>query len=158
MICVGISCSENTLCTVYSLRFDFMLFVVFFFTSRRRHTRCALVTGVQTCALPIYSISCCPALKGGMVFKKRRNENGESSGALLFCLRSHRNDVQCDGGRRTGGRGDGGQQARPRHCAAGSRAESPFQADRTSAVSGKSVSVRVNIGDRRNITTNKNHQ
>src|SRR3546814_6230401 len=28
---------------------------VFFFSSRRRHTRCALVTGVQTCALPI----CC---------------------------------------------------------------------------------------------------
>src|SRR3546814_4014414 len=32
-----------------------LLFVVlFFFSSRRRHTRCALVTGVQTCALPIY--------------------------------------------------------------------------------------------------------
>src|SRR3546814_4624016 len=29
----------------------------FFFSSRRRHTRCALVTGVQTCALPIYSWS-----------------------------------------------------------------------------------------------------
>src|SRR3546814_6720403 len=28
---------------------------LFFFSSRRRHTRCALVTGVQTCALPIYS-------------------------------------------------------------------------------------------------------
>src|SRR3546814_4667495 len=26
-----------------------------FFSSRRRHTRCALVTGVQTCALPICS-------------------------------------------------------------------------------------------------------
>src|SRR3546814_1343944 len=26
---------------------------VFFFASRRRHTRCALATGVQTCALPI---------------------------------------------------------------------------------------------------------
>src|SRR3546814_17628853 len=29
-------------------------FFVFFFSSRRRHTICALVTGVQTCALPIY--------------------------------------------------------------------------------------------------------
>src|SRR3546814_840394 len=31
------------------------VFVSFFFflSSRRRHTRCALVTGVQTCALPI---------------------------------------------------------------------------------------------------------
>src|SRR3546814_10932131 len=27
---------------------------MFFFSSRRRHTRCALVAGVQTCALPIY--------------------------------------------------------------------------------------------------------
>src|SRR3546814_5197412 len=31
-----------------------MCVIVFFFSSRRRHTRCALVTGVQTCALPIY--------------------------------------------------------------------------------------------------------
>src|SRR3546814_5978998 len=30
-------------------------FSFFFFSSRRRHTRCALVTGVQTCALPIYA-------------------------------------------------------------------------------------------------------
>src|SRR3546814_17050006 len=30
--------------------------VLFFFSSRRRHTRCALVTGVQTCALPIYNV------------------------------------------------------------------------------------------------------
>src|SRR3546814_1482136 len=29
------------------------MFSLFFFSSRRRHTRCALVTGVQTCALPI---------------------------------------------------------------------------------------------------------
>src|SRR3546814_3041139 len=30
-----------------------MFVCYFFFSSRRRHTRCALVTGVQTCALPI---------------------------------------------------------------------------------------------------------
>src|SRR3546814_13995228 len=30
-----------------------MCLCFFFFSSRRRHTRCALVTGVQTCALPI---------------------------------------------------------------------------------------------------------
>src|SRR3546814_20329454 len=29
-------------------------FVCYFFSSRGLHTRCALVTGVQTCALPIY--------------------------------------------------------------------------------------------------------
>src|SRR3546814_9020886 len=32
----------------------FIMQVRFFFSSRRLHTRCALVTGVQTCALPIY--------------------------------------------------------------------------------------------------------
>src|SRR3546814_3235715 len=32
-----------------------MYYCCVFFSSRRRHTRCALVTGVQTCALPI----CC---------------------------------------------------------------------------------------------------
>src|SRR3546814_9849494 len=32
-------------------------YVLFFFASRRRHTRCALVTGVQTCALPICNAS-----------------------------------------------------------------------------------------------------
>src|SRR3546814_14528012 len=34
-----------------------LFWVLFFFSSRRRHTRCALVTGVQTCALPIYRLS-----------------------------------------------------------------------------------------------------
>src|SRR3546814_15424074 len=46
---------------------DLVLFslciVLFFFSSRRRHTRCALVTGVQTCALPIYSSA--PARSNG---------------------------------------------------------------------------------------------
>src|SRR3546814_6519177 len=49
------------LCTMCSIMFfcGSMLHVLFirwffFFSSRRRHTRCALVTGVQTCALPIW--------------------------------------------------------------------------------------------------------
>src|SRR3546814_2286160 len=43
------------MCCVSTLLFDFdFSFLFFFFSSRRRHTRCALVTGVQTCALPIY--------------------------------------------------------------------------------------------------------
>src|SRR3546814_9524356 len=33
------------------------MLVFVFFSSRRRHTRCALVTGVQTCALPICRLS-----------------------------------------------------------------------------------------------------
>src|SRR3546814_20710806 len=40
---------------------------VFFFSSRRRHTRCALVTGVQTCALPISF----PGRAGGAGAKER---------------------------------------------------------------------------------------
>src|SRR3546814_8271975 len=36
-----------------------LVLVLFFFSSRGRHTRCALVTGVQTCALPI-----CPRTDG----------------------------------------------------------------------------------------------
>src|SRR3546814_6306579 len=45
-----------TLCYLYIILVchDYLL-VLFFFSSRRRHTRCALVTGVQTCALPICS-------------------------------------------------------------------------------------------------------
>src|SRR3546814_4989591 len=43
---------------IYSICFTI---VCFFFSSRRRHTRCALVTGVQTCALPIYP-ECPPSI------------------------------------------------------------------------------------------------
>src|SRR3546814_3134537 len=43
---------------MYRLEYIGVMFravIYFFFSSRRRHTRCALVTGVQTCALPISS-------------------------------------------------------------------------------------------------------
>src|SRR3546814_5140235 len=43
--------------------FQFNLLFFFFFPSRRRHTRCALVTGVQTCALPIWPRRWC-SLRG----------------------------------------------------------------------------------------------
>src|SRR3546814_7040679 len=39
--------------------------MMFFFASRRRHTRCALVTGVQTCALPILPCHAFECLLGG---------------------------------------------------------------------------------------------
>src|SRR3546814_2540808 len=38
-------CTASDDCAIYCM--------LFFFSSRRRHTRCALVAGVQTCALPI---------------------------------------------------------------------------------------------------------
>src|SRR3546814_17940997 len=39
-----------------------VLCFVFVFSSRRRHTRCALVTGVQTCALPISAKGFLPSI------------------------------------------------------------------------------------------------
>src|SRR3546814_4564534 len=48
------------------------VFQVFFFSSRRRHTRCALVTGVQTCALPI---------SAGDRRSRRRAVGGDRAGA-----------------------------------------------------------------------------
>src|SRR3546814_5591020 len=42
--------------TCVLLLFTCLMFLLFFFSSRRRHTRCALVTGVQTCALPICQV------------------------------------------------------------------------------------------------------
>src|SRR3546814_6400486 len=39
---------------------------MFVFSSKRRHTRCALVTGVQTCALPIFGIRHGPAQAFGL--------------------------------------------------------------------------------------------
>src|SRR3546814_10243341 len=48
MICVVILCVYSLYS--FSIHFSFLLvFCVLFFSSRRRHTRCALVTVVQTC-------------------------------------------------------------------------------------------------------------
>src|SRR3546814_18133301 len=81
----------------------------FLFSSRRRHTRCALVTGVQTCALPI---SC---------DRKRSRMPGTK--------------LRAPSAARSAPRGSHG--------------------DRKSVVSGKSVSVRVDLGGRR-ISKKKN--
>src|SRR3546814_7595448 len=48
--------------------------LVFFFSSRRRHTRCALVTGVQTCALPIFRLR---------LRRIAREDEAEADAALL---------------------------------------------------------------------------
>src|SRR3546814_8058392 len=49
--------------------------VLLFFSSRRRHTRCALVTGVQTCALPI-------SWRAGIGDKARSGERTGASGQV----------------------------------------------------------------------------
>src|SRR3546814_357108 len=50
-----------------------------FFSSRRRHTRCALVTGVQTCALPISTVDLVNALEQ----EKAANRAGQLAERLL---------------------------------------------------------------------------
>src|SRR3546814_4894120 len=61
-----------------------VLLLFFFFSSRRRHTRYALVTGVQTCALPIY-IGCGLVARrlrrdGGAGGKRRQGKQGQETG------------------------------------------------------------------------------
>src|SRR3546814_5289498 len=60
-----------------SCGFAILLFV---FSSRRRHTRCALVTGVQTCALPIWTGSRSTAAGSGCA-GRWTGSGGTSSGA-----------------------------------------------------------------------------
>src|SRR3546814_3784489 len=43
----------SVMCVMMICVLDTCVVSCFFFSSRRRHTRCASVTGVQTCALPI---------------------------------------------------------------------------------------------------------
>src|SRR3546814_2356914 len=60
--------------------------VFFFFSSRRRHTRCALVTGVQTCALPIsdpFALSVHDRIEGG---EQRWQTLGLVEGHLLLLV------------------------------------------------------------------------
>src|SRR3546814_5875540 len=118
-----------------------MLGIIFFVSSRRRHTRCALVTGVQTCALPIYSPGMSPL------------GTGEVRNALGLKTRWH-SAVP-----------DGPAQMAPIMVAAMAVATGQarhvlcFRAlterDRKSVVSGKSVSVRVDPGGRRIIKNKK---
>src|SRR3546814_3207249 len=60
------------------------LVFVFFFSSRRRHTRCALVTGVQTCALPIYLSGHGLADRGGPLSDVIIEDVGLSSVAIMI--------------------------------------------------------------------------
>src|SRR3546814_18343522 len=107
------------------------VFIWFFFSSRRRHTRCALVTGVQTCALPI--------------FEPLRAELSRRG------WRTHAPDLPFHGS------GFAGQPPHPelhnQQLADYRRFLEEEIADRKSVVSGKSVSVRVDLGGRRIIQT-----
>src|SRR3546814_10560334 len=59
----------------------------FFFSSRRRHTRCALVTGVQTCALPILEAK---PLVAGHVYEVSMQSSGSGYGTGWFRITADR--------------------------------------------------------------------
>src|SRR3546814_2692394 len=72
--------------------------IYFFFSSRRRHTRCALVTGVQTCALPIYRagmtavVSCYRSRGAIREVGKALGLSGDVVGALAGAIWGWSND------------------------------------------------------------------
>src|SRR3546814_715435 len=66
----------------------------FFFSSRRRHTRCALVTGVQTCALPICQCDQRAAGQGNSPWPLRQGAQGPAAGGdLLGAEGSHQDPL-----------------------------------------------------------------
>src|SRR3546814_7431556 len=66
-----------------SLVCEHVCYCFFFFSSRRRHTRCALVTGVQTCALPIWSGCATPARSPDIGPEPRPAESDGGSARLV---------------------------------------------------------------------------
>src|SRR3546814_13701965 len=129
----------------------------FFFSSRRRHTRCALVTGVQTCALPIWEGRSpdrrADQTTGGDLFPLL---SGGRSGLWRAVVSEHSSNNErwvCDAGP-------------PHFRSAGISLHDPSspthpgrrgcQGDRKRVVQGKSVSVRVSSGGRRTIKQKKN--
>src|SRR3546814_10379776 len=71
--------------------------VVFFFSSRRRHTRCALVTGVQTCALPILEDLHAPKIFADLSLKPRglvlvTGPTGSGKSTTLAAMVNHVNE------------------------------------------------------------------
>src|SRR3546814_18389124 len=68
-----------------------VVYFVFFFSSRRRHTRCALVTGVQTCALPI-SVrlpACYPHRQDGCGCSTRHSRLASQAESQSWCGRCY---------------------------------------------------------------------
>src|SRR3546814_710562 len=121
--------------------FVYIIFL-FFFSSRRRHTRCALVTGVQTCALPISRASSAPRGRVPRRAPLRRRR------CCLASL-SRRGRRGCRPRRRSSAPG-----GCPRGLAGGGgggRAAPARRRDWTSVVQGQRVSVRVEFGGRRDL-------
>src|SRR3546814_618275 len=69
----------------------------FFFSSRRRHTRCALVPGVQTCALPIYDTR-----KWGPPYVKGADGEDTTESAYYLCANRSKRSITIDLGKPEG--------------------------------------------------------
>src|SRR3546814_16000853 len=110
----------------------------FFFSSRRRHTICALVTGVQTCARPI-----CNAQRDRVQARKRLVVQDQ------FGFQHH-----------GAGQGDtaGHAAGNFRNIQVGGGAPAHGVEDRKRVVWGKSVSVRVDLGGPGRLKKNKQLQ
>src|SRR3546814_17016928 len=119
---------DNIYCSIQSLAFYCFLF---FYSSRRRHTRCALVTGVQTCALPIFILIVVVAaiVIGGLLYylDARQYESTDDAYVDAHIVRL----APTVGGTLK------------------AVADLDNRQDRKSVGEGKSVSVRVDLGGRR---------
>src|SRR3546814_16711525 len=122
-----------------------MLGCLFFFSSRRRHTRCALVTGVQTCALPISQVAVETLVPGG----------AEAAIDRATCLAGHAQRAAVVFGDEDGFNGIALPHVEQPLARAVGRAL--LGVDRKSAVSGKSVSLRVDLGGLRILKKKNNH-
>src|SRR3546814_19012216 len=135
------------ICSAFALYL--LCLLVFFFSSRRRHTRCALVTGVQTCALPIsasisavgivssHDFSSCRQAMSGWVSSSHSIRRGRRAlmplmwKVAIFRATGLSFSVRLE------------------------PVEGPFYTDRKGDVAGKIVSVSVDLGGPRNITKKK---
>src|SRR3546814_20705102 len=104
---------------------------MFYFASRRRHTRCAVVTGVQTCARPICLLG--PVERG--FYRLAGIDPGAEQGWRRYALHMLLFNF-----------------------ALALFTYAILRLDRQSVVSGQSVSVRVDLGGRRIINNNKTNQ
>src|SRR3546814_8636763 len=127
-------CYFVTECSLLS----FLSFLLFFFSSRRRHTRCALVTGVQTCALPI-------SRRSGRFGRRWRTRSATTSRSVIWI---GWNRGGSDGRRRR----SPPRIIRPRSCRGGSTprvssfATRVLPTNRKSVVWGQRVSGRFVLG------------
>src|SRR3546814_16613726 len=135
--------------------------LAFFFSSRRRHTRCALVTGVQTCALPIsrdflasaHDRALLPEGRGMAACQSRNDGPGRNMlriaciGECMIELSETAEGSGAAGGRmqRTVGADTINTAVYPSRCLKQEQDTNPT--DRNGIVTGQTVSVHVEHGD-----------